>query len=593
MRLSLVVGRKRPPACRLVVVLWLVKTLLRVLQIAAGYNKATHPTDIRLHFTRSHSTHIIMTDVDKTPKCERMKSRNESFDDSVEDNDNDNQQRRLGSQSQRSSSSDYDDDDDDAFVTNEMSEEDCLHFFNSSYGSSRALANESYDNNDSQQSPLQPQEGNDNNNPRKYEKSDSQEYQQAVAYSGALVGENILDSPSSQQRATVKAGGGARAQSPALPCLRDGRRSRQARNAATSPNNDDADGGLSAGLVAQGLAWVKNQRESRRRRYLQYQAEEQLRKIREAQNAERQGAPSTTTNSNKGLLSNPIFQNLANGAVGGGTTGDAAADTHNSNSNSNFNANDGGLGGRPASSSDADENDGDGSLGAQATVSQSGAGYSVELAVPFHDDDDDDEEEDATWIPPVRLEEEETTEEGLASCLLNAEQRQQVAQHVLPSGIAYAKWKRVYSLARDGDSFDTCLRLVREYNQTLVIIRTSKNELFGGFAEAAWEQPQLAGAQFYGGPTSCLFKVLDASKPKIKAYRWTGANRYIQLTDNHRKLLAFGGGGEEGLFGLCVESDFQRGSTGHCDTFGNEPLCSEENFRIVDVEIFGFLLGQF
>jgi hypothetical protein len=114
----------------------------------------------------------------------------------------------------------------------------------------------------------------------------------------------------------------------------------------------------------------------------------------------------------------------------------------------------------------------------------------------------------------------------------------------------------------------------------------------GGFADDSWDQPHLMGPKFFGGPGSCLFSISKDGK-KLKAYKWTGANRYIQLTDIHRKLLAFGGGGDEGSFGLCVESDFQRGSTGHCDTFGNDALCEEENFQIVDLEIFGFLLGQF
>jgi hypothetical protein len=58
-------------------------------------------------------------------------------------------------------------------------------------------------------------------------------------------------------------------------------------------------------------------------------------------------------------------------------------------------------------------------------------------------------------------------------------------------------------------------------------------------------------------------------------------------------MFAFGGGGDDGAFGLAVEEDFQRGSTGHCDTFDNEPLCDEENFKIVDLEIWEFLTGVF
>ena len=58
-------------------------------------------------------------------------------------------------------------------------------------------------------------------------------------------------------------------------------------------------------------------------------------------------------------------------------------------------------------------------------------------------------------------------------------------------------------------------------------------------------------------------------------------------------MMAFGGGGADGAFGLCVEEDFQTGSTGPCDTFDNEPLCDQETFEIVDVEFWEFLTGVF
>lgn len=50
--------------------------------------------------------------------------------------------------------------------------------------------------------------------------------------------------------------------------------------------------------------------------------------------------------------------------------------------------------------------------------------------------------------------------------------------------------------------------------------------------------------------------------------------------------LAFptGGGGGQALY---IDGDLNRGRTGHCDTFNNQPLCSE-NFLISAVEAWGF-----
>lgn len=45
-----------------------------------------------------------------------------------------------------------------------------------------------------------------------------------------------------------------------------------------------------------------------------------------------------------------------------------------------------------------------------------------------------------------------------------------------------------------------------------------------------------------------------------------------------------GGGGGPALY---IDGDLNRGRTGHCDTFNNQPLCSE-NFLIAAVEAWGF-----
>lgn len=45
-----------------------------------------------------------------------------------------------------------------------------------------------------------------------------------------------------------------------------------------------------------------------------------------------------------------------------------------------------------------------------------------------------------------------------------------------------------------------------------------------------------------------------------------------------------GGGGGQALY---IDGDLNRGRTGHCDTFNNQPLCSE-NFLIAAVEAWGF-----
>eukprot|EP00590_Aulacoseira_subarctica_P007272 CAMPEP_0172431362 /NCGR_PEP_ID=MMETSP1064-20121228/58279_1 /TAXON_ID=202472 /ORGANISM="Aulacoseira subarctica , Strain CCAP 1002/5" /LENGTH=158 /DNA_ID=CAMNT_0013178015 /DNA_START=780 /DNA_END=1256 /DNA_ORIENTATION=- len=87
--------------------------------------------------------------------------------------------------------------------------------------------------------------------------------------------------------------------------------------------------------------------------------------------------------------------------------------------------------------------------------------------------------------------------------------------------------------------------------------------------------------------TVCGERVSQSHAPTLRIYKWTGKNRYIQLCRASDEKLAFGGGGFEGNFGLCLDRDFALGSSGWCETFGNEPLTGEHTFAIDDLELYG------
>uniref|UniRef100_A0A7S2E797 Oxidation resistance protein 1 n=1 Tax=Trieres chinensis TaxID=1514140 RepID=A0A7S2E797_TRICV len=226
----------------------------------------------------------------------------------------------------------------------------------------------------------------------------------------------------------------------------------------------------------------------------------------------------------------------------------------------------------------------------------SGDGLAVDVDVP--DDGDDTEEFVRIVIDP-----EPKTRDGDSPVpfLLKESHMRQIALRVLPPAIMLNRWARLYSLLRDGDSFDAFLRLTKDTQRSLLVVRTANGDIFGAYSDSPFEvKSQSLAAQFYGSAQACLWtldtegsgeKVGGDGEGTIKAYKWTGANRYIQLVDIRHKMIAFGGGGNAGEFGLCVEDDFQRGTTGPCGTFGNDPLCDQPTFEIVDLECWGFLSG--
>jgi hypothetical protein len=467
--------------------------------------------------------------------------------------------------------------------------------------------------------------------------------QDALASSSAYVGENVFDSPSSPLKITITDRGASPSSEMELPSLlvpplhhpntnntTTDTAVAAARGTSFKPRDYSAADEESVGMMAQGLAWARRQREHRRRMYLQNQAEQQLAKIQQAQAAEKKEQAAAIANRGlsdnstfaslaktppkRGLLEISAFANLAKslpspfagGIIGGdscGGSGDAEDEYEYEDAydDDGTNASD-----RYSLKTDRQFARDQGSFDKAAMLSKSGGGYTVQLDVS----DEEPEEDEASWIPPVRVAPEPELERH--PYILLEPHMQQIAIHVLPRGIAYCQWNRLYSLARDGDSFEACLRLIHGARRTLLVVRTSRNAIFGGFADMPWENKTAGGAMYFGGPNACLFKVETNSKKNtavsagdshkgdgagnddtVKCYKWSGANRYIQLCDMAHKMLAFGGGGEEGAFGLCVEKDFERGSTGPCATFDNEPLCEQEDFEIVDMEIFGFLVGQF
>lgn len=285
--------------------------------------------------------------------------------------------------------------------------------------------------------------------------------------------------------------------------------------------------------MERGLQWWQNQKQRAQQQSLKRQVEEQRRKLVELEE---------NAANNNALETNETFRQMMNLAP-----------------------------------PDLEENSGVRVSSPQA--SKSGLGMSVQLSI---------EEEEEMWAPEAKVEEEAASVLKEFPLVLTQIQRQSLAALALPPGLMYCPWTRLYSLARDGDSFQTFVAKVKGHQHTLLVIRTTKNAIFGAYADSAWELSQGVSPEFFGSAQACLFRIEGDG---ARVFKWSGSNRYVQYIDAASKMVALGGGG--GSFGLCVERDFQVGSTDRCSTFNNEPLCSTTNFEIVDVECYGFLTGVF
>jgi hypothetical protein len=197
-------------------------------------------------------------------------------------------------------------------------------------------------------------------------------------------------------------------------------------------------------------------------------------------------------------------------------------------------------------------------------------------------------------IYPVQIEApKDPMELSFAPRILDNKTFQQIVDEALPSNLRMYKWKRIFSIAKDGDLLFTMLERCSSFKNTLVVLKTTKGNILGGFASEKWKARDGYDKRSYFGTGVCfLFSDYPKNpnpRKELSFYRWSGVNDYCQICDPDSGKIAMGGG--EGDFGLIIEDSFLRGSSGHCATFNNPPLVPgiDESFDILEFEVYGLL----
>ncbi|KAH9614019.1 hypothetical protein KSS87_018546 [Heliosperma pusillum] len=149
----------------------------------------------------------------------------------------------------------------------------------------------------------------------------------------------------------------------------------------------------------------------------------------------------------------------------------------------------------------------------------------------------------------------------------------------LPSLVKGRKWVLLYSTWRHGISLST---LYRKSNlcpgPSLLVVGDVEGAIFGGLVEAPLK-PNIK-KRYQGSVSSFLFT--DASGQPI-IYLPTGSNRYYTLCSP--EFLALGGGCH---FALYLDDNLAIGSSAASETYGNPCLAHSEDFKVKDVELWGF-----
>ncbi|KAG6597984.1 Oxidation resistance protein 1 [Phytophthora cinnamomi] len=156
--------------------------------------------------------------------------------------------------------------------------------------------------------------------------------------------------------------------------------------------------------------------------------------------------------------------------------------------------------------------------------------------------------------------------------------------HALPITSQLCRWFRIYSIEANGSSLETLLILAQRQSPTLLVVKDAEGNVFGGFASDEWHR----AFHYYGTGESFLFSFSNASTAGgFMKYQWSRKNSYFMLCSD--ESLIMGGGGN---FGLFLDSDLSRGTSGACETYNSPPLTTSQEFTCVHVELWGFTTGD-
>ncbi|XP_006893951.1 PREDICTED: TBC1 domain family member 24 [Elephantulus edwardii] len=200
----------------------------------------------------------------------------------------------------------------------------------------------------------------------------------------------------------------------------------------------------------------------------------------------------------------------------------------------------------------------------------------------------------------------------------------------VPERFALCQPLLLFSSLQHGYSLTRFYFQCEGHEPTLLLIKTTQEEVCGAYLSTDWSERNKFGGKlgFFGTGECFVFRL----QPEVQRYEWVVikhpeltkaqsllspestatptpaghsvstnpadrlspflATRHFNLPSKTESMfmaggndcLIVGGGGGQALF---IDGDLNHGRTGHCDTFNNQALCSE-NFLIAAIEVWGF-----
>lgn len=156
----------------------------------------------------------------------------------------------------------------------------------------------------------------------------------------------------------------------------------------------------------------------------------------------------------------------------------------------------------------------------------------------------------------------------------------------IPQRLSVYNPNMLYTSQEHGTSVNTLLNVLDELEYCIIVVKTFQDEIFGAFCSGLWNDRKKQGVNFFGTGETFLFTIA----PEKKIFKWIGTKTkttpsqelFLRIDGNK---IAIGGGSHDGL---SIKTNLIEGTTNTCDTFENEPLCSQNNFEVAILEVIAF-----
>ncbi|KAH9255279.1 hypothetical protein BASA81_006719 [Batrachochytrium salamandrivorans] len=140
----------------------------------------------------------------------------------------------------------------------------------------------------------------------------------------------------------------------------------------------------------------------------------------------------------------------------------------------------------------------------------------------------------------------------------------------LPAEFRGYDWELVFSSTVHGFNLPLFFQLAQPHETTILAVQDVSLQVFGAFCNEHWRPNADV---FYGSAQTFLWSSANQqettpSTAAMEVFKWTQANNFFMLSNDD--CLALGQGGEHNAFGIYIDGDLNRGTSGPSGTFGND-----------------------